>query len=185
MGALDAGLKRGLEFIETDGLDHELLEVHGVVRVLAAVEDVEHRHRKNACGGSTEVSVERLVGGRRGRVRGRERDRERRVRAELRLGLRAVEFTERGVEGLLVDPVESLDRGGDAFVHVVDRGGDALAQPGGSTVAKFDRFVLPGRRPAGHGGPAAGAVFEDHFGLEGRVSPRIEDLASVDGEDLE
>ena len=53
-----------------DGHDHELLEVDVVVGVLAAVEDVHHRHGQDLGVGAAEVAVERQADRRR-RRRGR------------------------------------------------------------------------------------------------------------------
>ncbi len=60
---LGPGPQRLAEGVEAHGHDHELLEVGGIQGVLAAVEDVEHRHRQGPRADTTEVPIERLVRG--------------------------------------------------------------------------------------------------------------------------
>ena len=99
---LGAGPQRVAERGHADRHDHELLEVGGVLGVLAAVEDVEHRDRQRPRADPAEVSVERQVAGRGGRVGDRERDAQDRVRAELGLVRRAVEIAQDVVDAGLV-----------------------------------------------------------------------------------
>ena len=79
------------EVRRADRHDHELLEVDRIVGVLAAVEDVHHRHRQAGRADAAEIGVKRQSR-RLGRgARDRHRDAEDGVGAELRLGLGAVE----------------------------------------------------------------------------------------------
>ena len=128
---LRAGPERLGERGEPDGHDHELLEVRGVLGVLAAVEDVEHRDRQDPGADAAEPAVERDLVGRGGRVRAGERDAEDRVRAQLALVGRAVELDQRVVDVGLVRGVEAEDRWPDPLGHVRDRRQDALAAVAG------------------------------------------------------
>ena len=56
---LDAGAQAFGEAVEPPGLDHEFLEIDIVVGVLAAVEDVHHRHRQRACRRPAQITIER------------------------------------------------------------------------------------------------------------------------------
>ena len=90
-------------------------------RVLAAVEDVHHRHRQRARVRSAQIAVERQSR-RLGRGSGdRQRDAEDRVRAEPSLVRRAVELAHRAIDADLVERVEPDDRFGEVFVDVLDR----------------------------------------------------------------
>ena len=86
------------------GHDHELLNVHGVVRVLAAVEDVHHRNRQVLGVGSAEVAIERQSERLRRCLRAGKAHAQNRVRAELAFVRGAVEVDHRAVDrGLLGD----------------------------------------------------------------------------------
>ena len=56
---LDAPAQRFGERFRADGHDHEFLEVHVVVGVGAAVEDVHHRRGQNIGAGAAEIAIER------------------------------------------------------------------------------------------------------------------------------
>ncbi len=123
--------QRLAEGIEADGHDHELLEVRGVQGVLAAVEDVEHRHGQGAGTDTTQVAVQRLVGGRgrgMGDGQGHAQDG---VRTQLALVGRAVEVQQPGVDARLVGDVLAQQVGRDEVDDVLDRGQDALAADSG------------------------------------------------------
>ena len=79
---LDAGAQRLGEGREPHRRDHELLEVHLVVGVGAAVQDVHQRHRQDVRGLPAQVAPERHALLRGGGLRGGERHAEDRVRAE-------------------------------------------------------------------------------------------------------
>ena len=85
-----------------DGHDHEFLEVDLVVGVLAAVDDVGHRHRQDAGVGAAEVAVERQAVGGGGGLGGGQADAEDGVGAELALVRGAVGGDHGAVEPDLV-----------------------------------------------------------------------------------
>ena len=178
---LNASAKGLAEVVEPPGLDHELLEVHGVVGVLAAVEDVQHRHRERLGTRAAQVAIEREARGIGGGLGGGHRDTKDRVCAELCLVRRAIELDQGLVDRLLLAGVHPLDRRGDAVVDICDRLKDALAQIDGPVaIAEFDSLVLAGARAAGHGGSSEYSALEADLDLEGGVAPGIEDLACVD-----
>ena len=166
------------------GHDHELLEVHLVVGVRAAVEHVHHRHRQHPRRLAAEVAPQRqaLLG--RLRVRRRERHAEDRVGAQPRLVRRAVELDQRLVEAALVGGVDAGDGRGDLAVDVRHRAGHALALPALAAVAQLLRLELAGRGPRGHRRAAVRAGAQPHLDLDRRVAAAVEDLAGVDSLDL-
>ena len=99
-----------------DGHDHELLEVHAVVGVLAAVEDVHHRHRQPHRPRAAEVGIQRQLGrGRRGPGH-RHRNAEDRVGPELALDGRSVQVDHQAVDFGLPRRVHSQELGGDPWL---------------------------------------------------------------------
>jgi hypothetical protein len=104
-----ADLQGVAETFGARGDDHELLEVHVVVGVRAAVEDVHHRDGERARAGAPEVAVERHFEVGRARARRGQRDGEQGVGAELRLVFGAVERQQRGVDLGLVERVHAFE----------------------------------------------------------------------------
>ena len=181
LGAHPQGLA---EVGRAEGLDHELLDVHVVVRVGAAVQDVHHRHGQDAGAHAADVAVERQVEGvGRGAGDG-ERHAEDGVGAQVALVGRAVELAEQLVDAHLVGGVEALDLGGDDLVHVGHGlGGSLAAVAGGLAVAKLDGLILAGGGARGHVGAADGAGFELDFHLDGGVAAGVEDFSGVGAHD--
>jgi hypothetical protein len=162
------------------GDDHELLEVERVLRVHAAVHDVQHRDRQDARLLPTDPMEERDAGLRGPGARDREGDPEDRVRAQARLVRRPVEGDEGLVHQALVAGVETGHGRGELAVDVRDRAADPLAAPLGAAVAQLHRLELPRRRAGGDRGAPARPGCELHLDLHGRVAPRVEDLPSED-----
>jgi hypothetical protein len=117
-------------------------------------------------------------------VRGRERDPEDRVRAELRLVERPIELEHPAVDLALVERVHTHQLRRDDLVDVAACGQHALP-PVALLVAvtELERLVLSGGRAGRDRGTSEGAVVEVHVDLDGRVAPRVEDLARTDGAD--
>ena len=150
--------------------DHELLEVDVVVGVHAAVQHVHHRHRQLVPVDAAQVAKERQPGVVGRRLRDGERGRDDHVRAEARLGRRAVEVAEREIDFALVGCVLSDDGPGDLPPHVVDRLPNALSLIAAATVAQLGRLVLTGRRSR-RGDRATGRTRLEQAGhLDGRVA---------------
>ena len=164
--------------------DHELLEVHVVVGVRAAVDDVHHRHRQDVRRVAAEVAPQRQVLLRRGRASGGQRDAEDRVRAQAGLVLGPVELDQLAVEALLVGRVVAGDRLGDLAVDVADGLRDALAEVGVAAVAQLGGLELARRGAGGDGGAAVRAGAQRDLHLDGGVAAGVKDLARVYGFDL-
>ena len=167
------------------GDDHELLEVERVRRVRTAVDDVQQGHRQDVRLRAAHPAVERNPGIRRGCLGGRERRSQDRVRPEASLVLRAVERDERGIDRALVGGVEADERRPDLVPDVPHRLEDALAE----ILLRIPVPQLDGLETAGRGtrrdrSAADRARPELDVDLDGRVSPRVEDLPRMHGGDL-
>ena len=161
--------------------DQELLDGEPVVRVGAAVEDIEERDRQTVGVEAAERPVEReavVVGGGAG---DRQRDREDRVRAQPGAVLRPVEFDEQFVERGLALGVLAHEFRGDPVFYGADRFPDALP-PVALRVAvpALHRLVRPGGGAGGGRGPPEGAAVQPDLGLHRREAARVEDFAGAD-----
>ena len=92
---LGAGAQASAKRRRADRHDHEFLEVHAVVGVVAAVEDVHHRHGQGIGADSAQIRVEGHVRGVGGGPGGGHGDAEDGVGAELALVGRAVQLDHR------------------------------------------------------------------------------------------
>ena len=165
-------------------LDHEFLEIHVVVGVLAAVEDVHHRYGQRVGRGAAQVAIQRQSrpGGRGlGHRRGH---RQERVGAQLAFVGRAVQLDHAAVDFFLEPRVDAGQRRSDDLVDVLHRLEDALAEVAPLVaVAQLDRLILARGGAAGHGGGGEGTVGQDDVGFHRRISAGIEDLPGVNGLD--
>ena len=109
-----------------DRQDHELLEVHAVVRVLAAVDDVHHGHGQTV-GSGRERHEERQRLLLRGGMRCGDRDTEQCVGAEAGFVVGPVERNHGAIERRLVADLHADDRVAQLALDVGDGGQDALA----------------------------------------------------------
>ena len=161
--------------------DHELLHVHGVVGVRAAVDDVHHRRRQQPGADPAQVAEQRqpaVVG--RGPGVG-QRHAQDGVGPEALLVLRAVEFVHAVVQRHLIQRVHAAQFVGQLGVDVLDRLQNPLAEVFRLVaVAEFPRLVDSGAGAAGHGRPAEAAVGQFHVDLDGRIAAAIEDLSGTD-----
>src|SRR5262249_20267414 len=97
---------------------------------------------------------------------------------------RAVEIGHRRVDLALLAGSEAGEESRELAVDVRNGAGDALPEPGLAAVAQLDGLVLAGGGAGWHGGSAERPRLEPDFDFERRVPPRVEDLASVDVDDL-
>ena len=163
-----------------DRHDHELLEVHRVVGVGAAVEHVHHRHREHVGVGPADVAPQRqprLLGG---GVGDGQAHAEHGVGAEVALVRRAVEVDQQQVDGPLVEGLEPLEGVADLVVDVADGPQDAPAHEAVAAVAELRRLELAGGRARRDDGASGGAGREEHLDLDGGVAARVEDLSTGD-----
>ena len=159
--------------------DLEFLEVDGIVRVPAAVDDVEAGDRQHRGLVAAEVAVERHAG-RTGRcARRRHRDAEDRIGAEPRLVGRAVELDEALVERLLVGGVAPGERPVDLAVDVGNGLPHPLAAVARAAVAQLGRLALAGRCARRHARHAGGPVAEMDPRFHGRIAAGIDHLECV------
>ena len=153
------------------GHDHEFLDVDVVVGVLAAVDDVGHRHRDVVGDDAADVPVEGQFQGCRGRLGAGKRHAEDRVGAQGALVFRAVQGDHRVVDLPLVQAVHADDFRGDFVEDVADGLQDALAEVAFLVpVPEFQHFVFPGRCAGGHGCPSGDPRKQGDFGLDGRIA---------------
>ncbi len=161
--------------------DHELLEVDAVVGMGPAVEDVDQRDGKRVRIPLPQGNVERQAGGLGRGIGRRHRNGQDGVGPQVRLQRGPVERQQEGVDPLLVPGVIAAKLGGDDVVDVGHGFADALAQEAGRViVAQLERFMRTGRSPGRDEGFAYGPALQDDLGRDGRVAPRIEDLAGLD-----
>ena len=153
--------------------------------MLAAVEDVEHRHGKQRRVVAAEMSVERNALRSGSRVSNRQRYSQDRVGAQPRLRLRAVEVDQQLVERSLIGGAGTDDRFRDLPVHVVNSLEHALpAIAALIAITQLQRLVLARAGAGRHGGAAHRAVLQLDIDLQRRVASRVEDLPGVYGADL-
>ena len=151
--------------------DHEFLDVHVVVGVLAAVEDIGHRHRDVVGDDAAEVPVQGQLHRLRGRLGAGERHAEDRVCAEGALVFRSVQGDHRVVDLPLVEAVHADDFRGDLVEDVADGLQNPLAEvPFLVPVPELQHLMLPGRCAGGDGGPSGDPRKEGDLGLDGRIA---------------
>ncbi len=134
--------------------------------------------------GAADVLVERHVELDRGGLGDREARAEDRVGTEAGLVVGAVEVDHDPVDQPLVEGVVADQLVGDLVVDEADGGQHALAAEAFAAVAEFDRLVFAGRRSGGNRGAALRPRIEEDVDLDRRVAPAVENLASVDADDL-
>ena len=176
---LRSGADRLAEGIEAHRHDHELLEIGGVVCVLSAVQDVEHRYRQTQASVSIKGAVEGDLPARRSRLSKRHGYSQDGVGAQIGLVGCAVHIYEEPVYGLLIVSVESNYCGSDLVVDVADSSQDALAFISCLViVTELEGLVLARAGAGRHGHASPRAVVEEYVHLDGRVSPGVQDLSA-------
>ena len=162
------------------GHDHELLEVHVVVGMHAAVQDVHHGRRQKMRVRTAHVLVQRQLGGLRGSLGHGQRSAQDGVGTEHALVLRAVGLDHGGVHHALILGLEADEHVGDLVVHMGHGIQRALTQIA-ALVAVAQLHGLESARGSARGNrrAAEGAVFQHDFHFDGGVAARIENLAPV------
>ena len=165
--------------------DHELLEVHVVVRMHAAVQDVHHGRGQQVGVDAAQVAVQLKAGRLRRRAGDGKRYAQDRVCAQVCLVGRAVRGDQGGVDRTLIKGVHT-DHGVRALlVHMVDGLGNALAQIAiAIAIAQLNSLKSTGGSAGGHHRTAKGAIIEHNFHLNGGIAARVQDLATVHIENL-
>ena len=162
-----------------DGNDHELLGVHVVGGVGATVQDVHHRHREHPRHRSAQIAIQRQPA----ILRRGPRHRERHARIALAPSLLLFGVPSASIISASISIWSvggpALQPGPQHLVHVADRLAHALAAVAlGVAIAQLDRFVLPGRRAAGHCGSALGSARQNDLGLDSWIPAAVQDFAA-------
>ena len=160
--------------------DHELLDVHVVIGVRAAVHDVHHRDGQHVGVRAAEVAEQRQAAGVRSGPGDGHADAHDRVRAQARLVRRPVQVDHGLVDQPLVVDLVAEQFGLDLVDDVLDRAGHALAAVFGAAVPELDGLEGAGRGSARYARLGHGPVIERHLDLEGRVAPGVQDLPGMD-----
>ena len=173
------GLSKALR---TDREDHELLEIHVVVRVLAPVQHVHHRHGQQLGVGPPHVSIERKVDTLCNRLGNGQRNPENSVRPEVVLVLAPVQGDHPLIDPDLVGASCAQKSGRDLLVHVRNRLLNPLAQvPFHIPVSQLDGLVFSRGGPRRNRCPAQRAALQNNIDLHGGVPTRIQNLSCRDG----
>src|SRR5690554_6073479 len=171
--------------LHSNRLNHELLDVHVVIRVLTTVQDVHHRYRHGEFAGRavdiSNVRIQRLLqrnSSRLGRCKG---DGQNGVGAQVGLVLGAVQIQHNLVQTTLIRRIFTDQCITNLAVYRINRFQDALTQITGSiTITQLQRLAGTGgctrRRTSG----ADGAVFQNNIGFNGRVAAGIQNLTGFD-----
>ena len=166
-----------LEAGRTGGHDHELLHVHGVGRVRAAVQDVHHGHGQLVAGHAAQEAVQGHIQ-RDGR---RDGNRQNGVCTEVGLILGAVGLQHSGVHGVDVGGIHAGKNLVDGGVDVLNSLADALAAEAALVaVAQLQSLKFTGGRTAGGSTAANRAVGQPYLCLDGGVAAGVDDLAAND-----
>ncbi len=182
---LGAAAQGFLEGGRGDRHDHELLDLHVVGGVRAAVQDVHHRHGQLLGVDAADVVVQRQAHALRGGLGAGQGHAEDGVGAQLGLVRGAVQFDELLVNGGLIEHVLADEGVRDLGVDVLHGSQNALAVVAALVaVTQFAGLVNAGGSAGGHGGAADGAILEDNFDFHGGISAAVEDLAADDIDDL-
>ncbi len=148
---------------------HEFLYVQIVGRVLAAVEDVQHRDGQRHGLLSAQVAEQALLSAERGGLGIGQADSQDGVGAQFGLVGGAVQPDHRRVKLFLVLPVPARQFHCDLVIDVADGVGDPFAAKMALVaVAQFMRLKQAGRRPAGDRRNAGHAAVQGDDGLGGR-----------------
>jgi len=152
--------------------------------MLAAVDDVHHRHRQDVRGDAADIAIERQPARIRRRLRDRQADPQDRIGAKPPLVRRPVQVDHGLIDFALILGIEPDHGLGNVAIDRIDRAFDALAQPARLVaVAPFNRFVRAGRCARRHRRAPETAILQHYIDLHRRVAAAVEDLARMDVDD--
>ena len=138
----------------TQGHDHELLKIHVVVGVPAAIEHVHHRHGDRRGIDPAQVLVERQSCGGSGRLGHRDGNAEDGVGPQALLERGAVLVDHHPIDVSLLAGILTAQERGQHMLDVADRVQDTLAAKAGLVaVAQFAGLAAARRGSGGDGGP--------------------------------
>ncbi len=178
MEDLGAAAQRFPEGGGGDGHDHELLDVHAVGGVGAAVEDVHHGHRQHLGVHAADVVIEAVAGGQRAGLGAGQGHAQNGVGAQAGLVGGAVQLDEELVDAGLIQHVQAQDGLGDLAVDVLNSLGHALAAVTGLVaVTELAGLVDTGGSAGGDSRAADGAIVQGDLHLDGGIAAGVQDLA--------
>ena len=162
-------------------LNHEFLDVDGVVGMFAAVHDVHHRHRQRAGEHAAHITIQRHVQIGRRRAGHGQAHRQYGVGPQPRLVGRAVQLDHRLVDGNLLLGIEAADGVqylaldvGDGLPHALAAIAPLVAIP------QLHGLVRAGRCARGHRRAAFGTRFQEHIHFHSGVAPAVQNFAGDD-----
>ena len=158
--------------------DHELLEVGPLpVGMDPAVHDVEHGHRQDCGGHSTDVAIQWQVAGKSRHARHGEAHTQQCIRTKPALVGGSVQLDHAVVDAGLVCRVHPRQRCCNLCVDMLHGLEDPLAAKTALVpVPKLQRLMDTCRCPRRNSRPCHAAIFQRHLYLDGRVSPGVENL---------
>ena len=166
--------------------DHELLDLHVVGGVSAAIEDVHHGHGQHLGVDAANVVVEgaaQALSSGLGAGQGGAQDG---VGAQVGLVGGAVQLDHGLIDGGLIQHVHAHQALGDLGVHVLHSVEDALAQVAALVaVPQLAGLIDAGGSAGGHSSAAHGAVFQIDLHLNGGIAAGVQDLTAQDVNDLD
>ena len=162
-----------------NGHDHELLEVHAVVCVRTAIEDIHHRHREHSGVAAAHIAIKLLASLQGGCLGSGEGDTKDSVGTHVAFVLGAVNLNHAGIDFSLLGHLHALDLLGQHVVHVLHSLEHALAHIAVLlSVAKLYSLVNARGGAGGHGcaphGTSSGIYVNFHRG----ISTGIQDFSS-------
>ena len=176
---LSAPAQRFGKRVGADRHDHELLEVHVVVGMRAAVQNVHHGRGKQMRVHTADVLVQRKFGGLCSSLRhgqGRAQDG---VRAQRALVVGAVDFQHNVVDEALVVGFHANQGVGDFAVHMSNRIERPLAQIATLiAISQLNSLERASRSTRRHSRAAERTVLQHDLNFHGRIAARVENLAT-------
>ena len=165
--------------------DHELLEVNVIVGMHAAVEDVHHGRGQQMGVDAAQVLVQRQARRLGSGAGDGQRHAQDGVGTELGLVGGTVRGNQRGIDGALVEGVETHDGVSALVVDVLDGLRNALAQVAALVaIAQLAGLKGAGRSTRRHHCAAKAAVLEHDLDLDGGIAAAVEHLATVDVQNI-
>ena len=166
--------------------NHELLHINWRIGMRAAVDDIHHRHRQHVGIEPAQMPIQRNLQCRRRRARHRHGNAQHGIRAQLGLGLGAIQLQQRVIHRLLLARVHPGQRLGHQRIHIFDRLLHPLAQIAlGIAIAQLQRFIRAGGRAGRNRRAAQRAARQLHIGFKGGIPARIKNFTGVDRCNLE
>ena len=157
-----------------DRHNHEFLEVHAVISMRTAIEDIHHWDRKNSSIATTDIAIEVLACFHSSGLSSSKRDAEDSICAQSAFIFSAVDFNHTGIEFSLVADFHTFDLLSQNIVHILDSLHHAFTHKAISlTVTQFNSFVNASRSARWNGSTAhstsSGVYIDFNSGITTRV----------------